>query len=189
MVKTKRYMTQFSCIGPDCPDHCCGGWQITMSSAQAQKLYEVLPESQHQHITLFKDDMMCIDNSGKGSCLFLTEQRWCSVHRDYGEKKLPNICQNFPRKYSPIDHYTEMSGQLSCPEVTRLLLQDSDAFAAAEVGFHGEIQIKEHPQSLFWMIFPKLREIFQRVIQQSDQRMPATLIHVLQFAVVFVYVF
>jgi len=152
-----------------------------MSSEQAQRLQSCLPEEQQQYIQPFDEERMCIDNAGTRSCIFLTNEGWCSVHRDHGESVLPSICQNFPRKYRRVEHRVEMNGLLSCPEVSRLIFTDSRAFDTVEIDHSYDI-VKSHSDTLFWKMLPKLREIFQRIIQNSRERMPATLVHVLQFA-------
>ena len=33
-----RYLAGFNCIGGECPDTCCAGWDVTVDKAQFKKL-------------------------------------------------------------------------------------------------------------------------------------------------------
>ena len=181
-VTTHRYMELFACIGSSCPDHCCGGWKITMSSKQAQRLTSVLSGPLQTQVREDSNKRFRIDNSGERNCIFLSDENLCTIHRDHGEKFLPSICQNYPRKYRVVSDETELIGQLSCPEVCRLVLTDSKAFEPTYISPHGEFSALEHPNNVFWQVFPKVRMIIQRILKSSKQKVPATLIHLFHFS-------
>ena len=62
-----------------------------------------------------------------GSCRFLTEEKQCSLHSQYGPGVLPDVCASYPRVAQQVGGRIELSGRLSCPEVARLCLLADDA--------------------------------------------------------------
>ena len=62
-----------------------------------------------------------------GSCRFLTEEKQCTLHSEYGPGVLPDVCASYPRVAQRVGDRIELSGRLSCPEVARLCLLADDA--------------------------------------------------------------
>ena len=62
-----------------------------------------------------------------GSCRFLTEEKQCSLHSEYGPGILPDVCASYPRAAQLVGGRIELAGRLSCPEVARLCLLADDA--------------------------------------------------------------
>jgi lysine-N-methylase len=126
-----QYAKRFRCIGADCEDVCCLGWDVTIDRATYQK-YESLPtmrprlqecftilsesESGHARINL--------DSSNR--CPFLAQDRMCTIHRDLGESYLSQTCTSYPRVSRRIDGLMEKPLMLSCPEAARLVLLEPE---------------------------------------------------------------
>jgi hypothetical protein len=55
---------------------------------------------------------------------------WCGIHRDYGPEFLGDACNFYPRITRALNDTVVTTMALSCPEAARLMLYDSDAFAA-----------------------------------------------------------
>lgn len=131
-VLTFDYMTGFRCIGPDCEDSCCTGWQVNLYQ---EDYYKIRGLHEEQGKLAFFDDAVQLppedqrrpDNFGnlefgeKARCCFL-DQGWCALQRDHGETMLPRVCATFPRAFYNLDDRLEMHGLLACPEVARLCL-------------------------------------------------------------------
>ncbi|MBW3496794.1 flagellin lysine-N-methylase [Bacillus sp. FDAARGOS_1420] len=55
-------------------------------------------------------------------CPFLTKDYLCKIHNHYGPERLCSTCQTYPRMGKQINQKYYQTGQLSCPELTRLIL-------------------------------------------------------------------
>lgn len=124
------YAAQFHCIGPDCEDTCCRGWQIPLDKATferyrqfpAEKLGAVVaqyvtisphaPESMHARIQQTDD----------GFCAFFSVERLCRIQQDYGAGMLSATCSIYPRVLNTVEGVLEGSLSLSCPEAARNVL-------------------------------------------------------------------
>src|SRR6478672_11845376 len=87
-VCTPRYLTRFLCLGPDCEDNCCAGWQGIDVDLETYRRYQqvghptlgpalrlhVLPNDQASSAP---DEHALIDVPTGGCCPFLTIDRLC----------------------------------------------------------------------------------------------------------------
>lgn len=138
-----RYVSRFRCIGADCEDTCCSGWDISID----QKTFAAYTEPAQAYPPalkkLFKNKLRVevspsrekyantVNAPETNDCPFLQE-RLCAIHRDIGEDKLSNTCFNFPRFTRDIQGSIEQSLTLSCPEAARQALLQADAFDFVE---------------------------------------------------------
>lgn len=149
-----RYVSLFRCIGADCADTCCSGWDISLD----QKTFEAyrnpgklhlpaltrrlenkirvhLPSpSREKYADMINDP--CTDH-----CPAL-EEGLCAIQRDFGEDKLANTCFDYPRYTRQFSGNIEQTLTLSCPEAARLALLQADAFDFAEA------EIAVRPESI-----------------------------------------
>lgn len=137
-VITPRYVESFSCLGPDCPDHCCRGWGKISIDEDTLNAWKVIslpgqasplagwtqandaadqPAARAGHLKL---------DPASSACSLLTASRLCSVHATLGEAFIPTGCR-YPR--ARVLAGTRESSYLStgCPEVVRLILERPDA--------------------------------------------------------------
>ena len=146
-VTTLDYMNKFACLGADCESTCCTGWQVEVSQQDLKRLQETVTQDSEfaplgERIEIFEDDKKnsvgFLKISQNKSCTFLDSSGLCSLHRVHGKEALPSICSTYPRNIHRIGGNIELSGQLSCPEVARLLLLGKDSVkrvAAEEITF------------------------------------------------------
>jgi len=152
-VLLPRYVSRFRCIGGECEDTCCSGWDINIDKKTYAAYSDPAKAYPKPLRSLFKNTLQIqtpptrekfastINQPGTDDCPFL-QARWCAIHRDIGEDKLSNTCFNFPRYTRDILGSIEQSLTLSCPEAARQALLASDAFDFVE----GEISIR--PETL-----------------------------------------
>ena len=149
MALIPRYVSRFRCIGADCEDTCCSGWDISID----QKTFAAYTDPAQTYppalSKLFRNKLRVeaspsrekyantVNTPDTNDCPFLTE-RLCAIHRDIGEDKLSNTCFNFPRFTRDILGSIEQSLTLSCPEAARQALLQADAFDFVE----GEISVR-----------------------------------------------
>lgn len=130
--KYPKYLKEFKCIGGECEDSCCIGWDIDIDKITFRQYYKVkdqemkkmfqknvhnneycqAPDIDYGKVKLKKDKR----------CPFLDECNYCIIQSKLGEEYLSNVCTSFPRILNKIDGYYEMSLDVSCPEAARILL-------------------------------------------------------------------
>jgi lysine-N-methylase len=175
------YAQSFHCIGSDCEDTCCQGWNVPIDQAAYEK-YQNLPDSPLR--TLIDANML---RSSEGAtpavfaqlrmnsehqCPLLTADRLCQIQAELGEELLSHSCATYPRIINSIAGIQQTALALSCPEAARLVLLnpelltpeplDSDQERTSETKAHAEsldntagIELPAFPLSLiswFWPI-------------------------------------
>jgi lysine-N-methylase len=168
MLHTLRpqYAKAFRCIGPDCEDTCCQGWDVIID----QDAYEGL-QSLPDFAPKFKEHLVVIGNATVGeyariqltsscTCPFLSAERLCSIQTEHGERYLPDICADYPRATQRIDGLRETALMLACPEAARLVLLNPALVQPEEAGIPryqrfarmGEHRVKANgsPHQFLW---------------------------------------
>jgi lysine-N-methylase len=125
------YAQSFRCIGSDCEDTCCQGWNVPIDQAAYEK-YQNLPDSTLR--TLIDANMLRISEganpavfaqlrlNGENQCPLLTTDRLCQIQTKLGEELLPHTCHTYPRIVQSIAGIPQTALTLSCPEAARLVL-------------------------------------------------------------------
>lgn len=136
-----RYVTRFSCLGPDCEDTCCTGWRVTVD----KKTFNAYKQINDQRLgPRFSQDIKRQRSQASDSnyarielkpdskeCPFI-EARLCAVQRELGESYLSNTCFTYPRSSRNFGGQHEQALTLSCPEAARQALLAADAFDFVE---------------------------------------------------------
>lgn len=118
-------MNDFKCIGPNCIDTCCAGWDINIDENTFKK-YESDKGNLKELINgkylknsesgdSFNYGFMKITEDNK--CPFLNENLLCEIHGKCGEESLSITCRRYPRVFNIIDDIYEKSGLPSCEEI------------------------------------------------------------------------
>lgn len=139
-----RYVTRFSCIGGDCEDTCCAGWNISLNKesflACQTTLDPVLRPLFSQYLVRDKDAArpaqyghIRMRDTECQECPFLSEDRLCQVQARLGEGALSDACTTYPREVLELNGVNQMVLYLSCPEAARLALLAEDAFEFDEM--------------------------------------------------------
>lgn len=173
-VLQPEYMENFRCIGPDCEDSCCVGWQVDIDKENYLKYKKIQNEElkpmfgkmvnrKHNH----KSDgsYAKIKMDIKGRCPFLNEKNLCKIHGILGEAYLSDTCALYPRYLRMVDGKFERSATMSCPEIARLALLNPDGICFEQIEEDADIRIKIHstfdteghlylnkPERYFWDI-------------------------------------
>lgn len=134
----RRHMTtrlfkqgmDFKCIGSQCVDSCCSGWDITFDQGTYVKLSQdpCFKKTMADYASINDDDSLPNINYGiislaeHESCPFLDGDALCRVHKKRGEEGLSSVCALYPRYYNTVDGVYEESLSLACIEATESLL-------------------------------------------------------------------
>ena len=131
MYKTSYY-DDFKCIGSECPNSCCVGWEIDLDINTFQKYRDLHDSNINKCISVNQkptyDKFAKIKNVKDQRCSFLDKNNLCSIQKKYSEKLLSPTCSNFPRRKVDFGSKQLSSCLLSCPEISRIFFADNEQF-------------------------------------------------------------
>jgi lysine-N-methylase len=191
---TPQYMNDFSCIGSECEDTCCIGWNVSVDKST----YKRYKKSRNFELKTLFDKKISRNRSKSSevdyakikmekdlSCPFLTEEKLCNIHANLGEEFLSNTCATYPRSTNRINGVVERSATMSCPEAARLALLNPKGIQFDEIEESGDTQgfiskelhteddkLEGKPQRYFW----ELRIFTIQVLQNRGYTMEDRLI-------------
>lgn len=129
-VLKPSYYKNFECVGSDCEDTCCKGWEIHVD----KRIYDVYKSSKNTPITDILENNVHINKERKldfeygiielvdGMCPFFSEDRLCSIYTHLGKENMSYVCREYPRTYNMVDKVIEKSINTSCIEACKLIL-------------------------------------------------------------------
>ena len=131
MYKTSYY-DDFKCIGSECPNSCCVGWEIDLDINTFQKYRDLQDSNINKCISINQkptnDKFAKIKNVNDQRCSFLDNNNLCNIQKKYSEKLLSPTCSNFPRRKVDFGSKQLLSCLLSCPEISRIFFADNEQF-------------------------------------------------------------
>jgi len=139
-----KYVTQFQCLGGECPDTCCSTWAINVDKDTFQRyrreVHPALKPLLQQY--LVQEDKESYARHGKlklrpsdSHCGLHTSDGMCPIQQKLGEDALSDTCYIYPRYVVQFGDRFEQSLTLSCPEAARLALTQDDAFEFVSADF------------------------------------------------------
>lgn len=133
-----KYVTQFHCLGSECPDTCCAGWSINVDKDTFQQYRRVVQPALKP---LIKQYLIQVDKDANAKhgkmglrttdarCGLHSSEGLCMVQQHLGEDALSDTCYVYPRSIVQFGDRFQQGLTLSCPEAARLALTQDDAFA------------------------------------------------------------
>lgn len=144
------YYTDFKCKCGECRHCCCHGWGITLSYEEYMRLLgiecsEKLRKKLDCAFFVLKD---CdneryaeVNMNYLGNCPLQSEDGYCALQCECGEKVLPKICRVYPRNtYYPVNG--EGACANSCEKVVEMLFEEKNGLSFKEI----EIKSKFNPE-------------------------------------------
>jgi len=133
-----RYMQRFHCIGADCEDNCCHGWTVEidpLAHKRMQKLTQLHSPAERRRYAAAvtevdigrKRPITIFRLRADTTCTMLEPSGLCHIQATFGEKLLSDVCALYPRRIQKVGEAVELSGMVSCPEMSRQLLLHADA--------------------------------------------------------------
>lgn len=129
---------QFRCLGGECEDSCCRGWDIFFDRKHFELIQRIVVNdasakqkfSQNLEVVEGGDEnrFAVVNMDAQGCCPFLDSKQFCSLHSKHGIEVLSNTCAFYPRMFSRTELGYEISGALSCPEMARKTLLAEGSF-------------------------------------------------------------
>ncbi len=194
MIETQatrpHYVANFRCIGPECEDTCCKGWDIVLD----KKTYQMIPASSLRSV-IEKSVVQITDKASDtnyarivlsegGTCPILTEDHLCSLQKEHGEDYLSATCSIYPRVLNKVDGELEKSLYLSCPEAARVVLLERNLMQAGNNGTYSpfregqfleldtkQAQSGQKPYKYFWQIRDFILSLLQNRTYPLWQRL------------------
>ncbi len=136
------YAIDFNCIGGECEDSCCIGWDIDIDKKTFRK-YCRTKDTRMKHKFaehIYRNEESYNHNVDYGRiaireskwCPFLDKDKLCEIYQNLGEDSLSNVCYSFPRVYNVLNGNYELSLYMSCPEAVRKLLSSREPIRFSE---------------------------------------------------------
>ncbi len=129
-LKHSAFLSDFLCLGAECPDTCCKGWGMQLDPATREKYISEAPELMAA-VTSGEAEWIMKRDPATDYCVKFTDGL-CGIHTARGTDFLGDACHFFPRITRSLGQTHVMTAALSCPEVTRLSLFTADGFALEE---------------------------------------------------------
>ena len=158
-VLKPSYYKSFKCVGSECEDTCCKGWDIHVD----KKIYDVYKSSKNTPIANVLENNVHINKERKldfeygvielvdGICPFFSEDRLCSIYTHIGEENMSYVCREYPRTYNMVDKVIEKSLNTSCIEACKLILLNKN-------GIEFDLEIEELSGDI----------LFEKIIDTTD---------------------
>lgn len=137
LVTEPLLFSEFSCVGTACREHCCAGWRIIFDK-KTVKRYQTSKDLVIRNIAVDAIEVTKTSNANwghikldekTGGCPFLDTSNLCSVHSRMGHQALSPTCSTFPRITRHYKNETHNTVNLSCPQVSQLLIAHPDIMA------------------------------------------------------------
>lgn len=180
------YISSFACIGSECEDTCCAGWQVPVDKVTYQKYRKVTTPVLRKQLdkavtrnrsTGSSNDAWYakINLKEGGACPLLDTKGLCSIQSDLGASYLCNTCAVYPRYINKVGDSYEQSLTLSCPQAARIILQKVEGIGFIEQTdeITGAVvkQLSLSDQPYFWDLRIYIIELMQNRKQSIEVRL------------------
>lgn len=168
IYKYPDYYKTFNCIGGKCDATCCAGWEIVIDEESIEKYDDVSGEfgKRLRNSINYEEEVFFQDEKKK--CAFLNGENLCDIYSNIGEEYLCHTCTNYPRHMEEFEDLNEMSLSISCPEVTKLILDRVEKLGFYEEEVEDEEEEFEEFDMLFFDILYDVREKIIEVVQNRQ---------------------
>lgn len=130
-VTVPEFLKHFRCLGADCADSCCKGWNMQLTDADYERY--VATSSELAASATGEKGSYRMQRDPASDCCVRFKEGLCSIQQTYGEDMLGEACYFYPRATRALGSHTVMTAAPSCPEIARLALYDEKAFSFSEV--------------------------------------------------------
>lgn len=163
IIEYPSYYEKFRCIGGQCKDTCCAGWEVDVdedSSAYYRSLKGPFGEKLRTH--LCEEEGACyFPLTKEGNCPFLQKDHLCEMFITLGEESLCQTCTEYPRYFMDIGNYEQIDLSLSCMELSRIFFTECERieYIRSENDLPGEEISEEEQETLVEVLALRNRSI------------------------------
>lgn len=116
------WLKQFHCAGGSCPLTCCEGWKILITEKEIEMYKKMSHPLKTEILSAVDENNKCM-NMIDDKCSLLTEDGWCRIVQQCGEKYLSFTCATFPRAIHTYGDTVEACVEIVCPVVAGYLMK------------------------------------------------------------------
>ena len=126
-----EYVKKFQCLADNCEDTCCSGWTIYVDKNAHDKCKALTEPTVVEIINNAlvlntnnnsNENYSYIKFNEEGVCPLLTKEGFCTLHLNYGEEYLGEVCNLYPRNIRKLNNNYIQALSLSCVEAAKLCL-------------------------------------------------------------------
>jgi lysine-N-methylase len=118
-IKTLPMVERWGCVGCG---NCCRGSRIPLDDTDLQRLqaqrWQEHPDFRSARIVTragWLPGRYQLAQRDDGTCVFLTADRRCRIHQQFGFEAKPLVCRMYPLQLVPLEHATYLTLRRSCP--------------------------------------------------------------------------
>lgn len=179
-----RYYGDFQCIGSDCSDNCCYGWNIIWKKDEVEKLKNAPNISSELRELVAKTFVWnaalreyLVEFGEHKCCPCVTDESLCRIQKELGAEYLSYTCMIYPRNILPLPDVTYRHMRMSCREITKRLFFEENAcdlvnihgskeFESSNNNFKNDV-LKKRPEIEY---YTDIFEFFYELI--GDKKIP-----------------
>lgn len=159
---------EFKCIADKCPKSCCVGWQIVIDEDSIKK-YTMTEGNFSDRLKASIDYSQDCFKQHNARCAMLNDNGLCDLQATLGEEYLCNTCKMFPRHIEEFQDIREYSLSLSCPEVTRMIMEPDYEFNIFETEDSTE-DIPEDFEDFDFILYDKLEFARDKMLKVATEK-------------------
>ncbi len=131
MIKrVPKYFDSFRCVGKDCLDNCCIGWEIEIDT-DTYEFYKSVGGAMGKRLkTDIKDGCFKLRDN---RCAFLNDDNLCDIITELGEERLCTVCTEYPRFTEQYGGLIERGLGMACPTAAELIFKSDVEFLEEEI--------------------------------------------------------
>lgn len=178
------YFDTFSCVGSDCKDTCCAGWQIVIDEASLNKYKKVNGQIGEQ-IKKSIDWEQAVFLQKDKRCAMLNESNLCDLYTMLGEDSLCETCKTFPRHVEEFYGVRELSLALSCPIAAKMVLIEDMNKDYLEYDTEEEENLGEEFEDFDFLLYTLLndaRKVFFQILKVDSLCYDQKLMWIISFS-------
>ena len=169
-IVTPDYYSEFHCVGGECPDNCCIGWEIDIDDTTFEKYTSFtgkLGDKLRNNIVISDDGSRCFKLTDNERCPFLNENNLCEIIIESGENSLCDICNDHPRFHNCFGDLRETGVGLSCIKAAETILNKQERMVLlSEITDQPPIEL-DYDKDFFDYLY-KIRLSFIELLQNRN---------------------
>lgn len=162
------YFHQFRCLAGDCPDTCCGPWEIVIdedTAARYRAMEDPLGEQIRANLKEVDGETCFVPIDGR--CPMLTADGLCPIITAHGQEALSVTCDTHPRFTEVYGGYAETALCVSCPEAARLLLERTEPLTFLTETDDAPPEPNDLDADLFFLLLHTRQTVYELVQDRS----------------------
>ena len=165
------YYKEFRCKADKCRNTCCSGWRIPVTRQEylsmvtldcSEELDRKILNSFVEPEDISDERFRYINFNWQGYC-HLYEDGLCLLHKEMGDKCLPDVCRLYPRSLKNVNGYNIATCSSSCEKTVELLIEGRQSDVIT-------LELDETPRIFIEVDDRDINEIylFQLIVQKNN---------------------